>query len=59
MILMKRKILEFKNETLDCAVWRTRFGSGCGPVIRHWAVNVYRVERQDDFQPGQETCGRS
>ena len=26
--------LEFKEETLAGAVWRTRLGRGCGPVVR-------------------------
>jgi len=25
---------ELKEETLDCPLWRTRFGRGCGPVVR-------------------------
>ena len=26
---------KLKEETLDRALWRTRFGRGCGPVVSH------------------------
>jgi len=29
-----RGFSKLKEETLDRTVWRTRFGSGCGPVVR-------------------------
>jgi hypothetical protein len=33
----KRRCWKFKEEALDCTVWRTRFGSGYGPVVRQTA----------------------
>jgi hypothetical protein len=30
----KRRHLKLKEEALDRAVWRTRFGRDCGPVLR-------------------------
>ena len=30
----KEGYLKFKEEALDRALWRTRFGRGCGPVVR-------------------------
>jgi hypothetical protein len=30
----KRGYLKLKEEALDCNVWRTSFGRGCGPVVR-------------------------
>jgi hypothetical protein len=35
MTLRKRR--EFKEEALDRTLWRTRFGSGCGPIVRQTA----------------------
>ena len=29
-----RRYLKFKEEALDCTLWRTRFGRGYGPVAR-------------------------
>jgi hypothetical protein len=26
---------KLKEEALDPTMWRTRFGKGCGPVVRH------------------------
>jgi hypothetical protein len=31
----KRKYWNLKEEALDLTVRRTRFGSGCGPAVRH------------------------
>jgi hypothetical protein len=31
----KRRYWKFKKETLDHTVWRTRFGIGSRPVVRH------------------------
>jgi hypothetical protein len=33
----KRKYWKLKEEALDRTVWRTRFGSGYGPVLRQTA----------------------
>jgi hypothetical protein len=30
----KRSYWKFKEEALDCTLWRTRFGRGYGPVVR-------------------------
>ena len=30
----KRGCRSLKEEALDCTVWRTRLGRGCGPVVR-------------------------
>ena len=30
----KKGYWELKEEALDRTLWRTRFGRGCGPVIR-------------------------
>jgi hypothetical protein len=30
----KRRYWKLKEEALDRTVWRTRFGRGCGPVVR-------------------------
>jgi hypothetical protein len=30
----KRRYWKLKEEALDRTLWRTHFGSGCGPVIR-------------------------
>ena len=30
----KRRYWKLKEEALDCTLWRTRFGRGCGPVVR-------------------------
>jgi hypothetical protein len=29
-----RRYWKLKEEALDLTVWRTRFGRGCGPVVR-------------------------
>jgi hypothetical protein len=29
-----RRYWKLKEEALDCTVWRTGFGRGCGPVVR-------------------------
>jgi hypothetical protein len=29
-----RKYWDLKDEALSLSLWRTRFGTGCGPVIR-------------------------
>jgi hypothetical protein len=29
-----RSYWKLKEEALDCTVWRTPFGRGCGPVVR-------------------------
>ena len=29
----KRGYWKSKEEALDCILWRTRFGRGCGPVV--------------------------
>jgi hypothetical protein len=31
----KRRYWKLKEGTLDRSMWRTRFGRGCGPVVRH------------------------
>jgi hypothetical protein len=30
----KREYWKLKEEALDSTLWRTRFGRGCGPVVR-------------------------
>ena len=30
-----RQCWKFKDEALARTVWRTHFGRGCGPVVRH------------------------
>jgi hypothetical protein len=30
----KRRYWKLKEEALDRTLWRTRFGRGCGPVVR-------------------------
>jgi hypothetical protein len=25
---------KLKDEAIDCTLWRTRFGRGCGPVVK-------------------------
>ena len=32
-----------KEDAPDCTVWRTRFGRGCGPVVRHYALNEHII----------------
>ena len=32
-----REYCKLKEEALDCPLWRTRFGRGCGPVVRETA----------------------
>jgi hypothetical protein len=34
-LLDTRGCWKFKEEALDRTVWRTRFGRGYGPVVRH------------------------
>jgi hypothetical protein len=35
VILMKnRRYQNLEDEALDRSLWRTRFGSGCGPVVK-------------------------
>jgi len=34
MILRKREYCKLKETALDRTLWRTRFGRGCGPVVR-------------------------
>jgi hypothetical protein len=31
-----RECPKLKEEALDRTLWRTCFGRGCGPVVRHW-----------------------
>jgi len=31
----KRGYWKLKEEALDSTLWRTFFGRGCGPVVRH------------------------
>ena len=31
---LKEDYMEVKEKALDHSLWRTRFGRGCGPVIR-------------------------
>jgi hypothetical protein len=31
----KRRYWKLKEEALDRTIWRTRFGRGYGPVVRH------------------------
>jgi hypothetical protein len=33
---------KLKEEALDYTLWRTRFGRGCGPVVRPTRVNSVR-----------------
>jgi hypothetical protein len=33
----KRIFWKLEEEALDCILWRTRFGRGCGPVVRRTA----------------------
>jgi hypothetical protein len=33
----KRRYWKLKEEALDCALWRTLFGRGYGPVVRQTA----------------------
>jgi hypothetical protein len=33
----KRDYWKLKEEALDSTLWRTRFGRGCGPVVRQTA----------------------
>jgi len=30
----KKGCFKFKEEALDLILWRTRFGRGCGPVVK-------------------------
>jgi hypothetical protein len=32
-----------KDESLDRTLWRTRFGRGCVPVVRHYRIMMIRV----------------
>ena len=36
-----RELWKLKEEALDCTVWRTRFGRGCGPVVKQ---NTERID---------------
>ena len=36
----KRGYWKLKEEALDRTVWRTRFGRGCGTVVRQTGMNV-------------------
>ena len=36
-LVEKRGYWKLKEEAPDRTVWRTRFGTGCGPVVRHTA----------------------
>jgi hypothetical protein len=36
----KRKYWKWKEEALDCTLWRTRFGRGYGPVVRQTAERM-------------------
>jgi hypothetical protein len=29
-----REYCKLKKAALDCSLWRTRFGRGCGPVVK-------------------------
>jgi len=31
---------KLKEETVDCTVWRTSFGRGCGPVVKQSKMAV-------------------
>ena len=33
---------KFIEEAQDCTLWRTRFGRGCGPVVRQTAEGVFK-----------------
>ena len=35
----KKRYWKLKAETLERTFWRTRFGRGCGPVVRHYRMN--------------------
>ena len=35
---------KLKEEALDRNLWRTRFGRGCGPVVRHCGMNEWMHE---------------
>ena len=44
-----REHCKFKEETLDRILYRTRFGRGCGPVVRPtmaW-IQIFAVSRED------------
>jgi hypothetical protein len=47
----KRRYWELKEEALDRTVWRTRFGSGYGPVVRQTA------ERMNSTVPRRTLAG--
>jgi len=36
-LIEERGYWELNGETVDRTVWRTRFGKGCGPVVRQIA----------------------
>ena len=40
---LKKEYWTFREEAVDLTVWRTRFGRGCGPVVRHTALSVQKV----------------
>jgi hypothetical protein len=35
----KKRYWKLKAETLERTFWRTRFGRGCRPVVRHYRMN--------------------
>jgi hypothetical protein len=37
----KRRYWKLKEEALDGPLWRTRFGRGYGPVVRHYRLMNY------------------
>jgi hypothetical protein len=38
----KRGYCKLKDEALDRALWRIRFGRGCGPVVRHTTAKQFQ-----------------
>jgi len=44
----KRGYCKFKGEALDRTLWRTRFGRGCGPVVRQ--TTVWMNEWMNEFR---------
>jgi hypothetical protein len=47
----RRGYWKLEEEALDRTVWRTRFGRGCGPVVRQ---NTKLINRPEE----QAVCGR-
>jgi hypothetical protein len=39
----KRRYWNWKEETRDLTVWRTRFGRDYGPLVRDYRINVFWV----------------